>query len=105
GNTADMLPQIQAGRLRLLASVSPVRWKEMPDVPTLRELGFDVAIDSWLGLAAPAGVPAERLQRLRDAFTAAADSEDLKATLLRLSMYPEVMTGDDFRDFLKESHE
>lgn len=58
-NPPDVMGQLKAGRLKLLASASSARWAEYPDVPTLRELGYDVAYDAWVGLAAPAGTPAE----------------------------------------------
>ncbi|KAF5288167.1 hypothetical protein FQR65_LT20967 [Abscondita terminalis] len=56
-NPSDVISYIQSGRLRLLASASPVRWPEYPDVPTLKEAGFDVEIDSWLGWPLPSGTP------------------------------------------------
>jgi tripartite-type tricarboxylate transporter receptor subunit TctC len=53
-----LLPLIQAGKLRALAVSSAERWSELPDVPTLRESGFDgfpTAI--WFALMAPAATP------------------------------------------------
>ena len=57
-NPPDIMPHIKAGKLRLLASASPMRWPELPDVRTIKEQGFDIEIDSWLGLAVPKGTPA-----------------------------------------------
>ena len=56
-NPSDIVQHVKAGKMRLLASASPMRWKELPEVPTLREQGYDVEIDSWIGLAYPKGVP------------------------------------------------
>ncbi|WP_260443776.1 tripartite tricarboxylate transporter substrate binding protein [Delftia sp. HK171] len=55
-NPSDIVQHVKAGKMRLLASASPMRWKELPEVPTLREQGYDVEIDSWIGLAYPKGV-------------------------------------------------
>src|SRR3546814_14335302 len=42
GNPIDITPHVKTGQLRLLASASPGRWYELPDVPTLIEQGYDV---------------------------------------------------------------
>jgi hypothetical protein len=52
-NPNDVASFIKAGRLRLLASLSLTRWEWVPDMPTVRELGYDLAIEGWYGLAAP----------------------------------------------------
>jgi tripartite-type tricarboxylate transporter receptor subunit TctC len=53
-----LLPQVEAGKLRLLAVTSPKRLETMPDVPTMAEAGvpgFEMAL--WFGIVAPAGTP------------------------------------------------
>jgi tripartite-type tricarboxylate transporter receptor subunit TctC len=57
--------QIKAGKLRAIAVTSPTRAPEYPDVPAIAEFypGFDAKI--WLGLFAPAGTPADVVERLR----------------------------------------
>lgn len=60
-----MLPQIRSGRLRALAVNSEARMALLPVVPTMREAGLPgFNANSWYGLLAPAGVPAEILNRL-----------------------------------------
>jgi tripartite-type tricarboxylate transporter receptor subunit TctC len=61
--------QIQAGRLRALALTGPERWPELPDVPTMRELGYaDFVTETFFSFAAPAGTPHPIIERLaRDA--------------------------------------
>ena len=53
--------------MRLLVSVSPIRWPEMLDVPTIKEQGFPVEIDSWLGVSVPMGTPAPTVKVLEQA--------------------------------------
>jgi tripartite-type tricarboxylate transporter receptor subunit TctC len=59
--------QVDAGKARLLAVYGDRRLKRYPNTPTLRELGLDIAEASPWGLAAPRGVPAERVRVLHDA--------------------------------------
>jgi tripartite-type tricarboxylate transporter receptor subunit TctC len=57
--------QAKAGKLRPLACFSPKRAAAMPDVPTLKELGYDVEFSIWVGLFAPKGTPDAVIKRLR----------------------------------------
>lgn len=60
--------QVDAGRVRLLATYSDKRLEQRPDVPTLKELGHDLVIHSPVGIVGPKGMPPEVVQRLHDAF-------------------------------------
>jgi len=73
----------QAGRLRALAVSSPQRQADTPDVPTFQELGMPgLTVQSWWGLMAPAGTPAETIARLEAATAKALGSA---ATARRLA--------------------
>ena len=61
------LPQIKAGKLRPLAIFGATRSKVLPDVLTLKELGFDVEYYLWVGIFAPRGTPGEIVTTLRAA--------------------------------------
>ncbi|CAB3646622.1 tripartite tricarboxylate transporter substrate-binding protein [Achromobacter pestifer] len=56
-NLAPVYPQVQAGRLRAVAIAAAARNPELPDVPTLTELGVPLVASSWWGVMAPAGTP------------------------------------------------
>jgi tripartite-type tricarboxylate transporter receptor subunit TctC len=72
-------PMVQAGQLRLLAVFTAERAKRFPDVPTVKELGIDVVIDSPGGLIGPKGMAPAVVAVLADAFRAAAqEPEHLK---------------------------
>lgn len=65
--SAAIAPQVADGRLRALAIAGRERLARLPDVPTMAEAGFpQVNSLAWFGLVAPAGTPAERVERLRD---------------------------------------
>jgi tripartite-type tricarboxylate transporter receptor subunit TctC len=81
-NLPPLLPHIHSGALRALAVARLQRAEQLPDVPTLVELGykgFDVT--TWYGLSAPADTPNEITNKLADAFAAVLRSPDVKAKL------------------------
>lgn len=62
------LPQVQAGTLKALAVTSAHREQELPQVPTMIELGFkDFVVEQWQAIYAPAKTPADIVRRLNDA--------------------------------------
>jgi tripartite-type tricarboxylate transporter receptor subunit TctC len=67
GDAGDTADHVADGNLRVLAIASEERDPMFPDVPTFRELGYDVVIGPWWGFAAPAGTPEDVLAILDDA--------------------------------------
>ena len=64
-NLGSLQPQIQAGKLRALAVTAARRWPDLPDVPTLDEVGVhDAVSDTFQGLFAPAGTPQPVIDRM-----------------------------------------
>ena len=60
GSPAPALPQIEEGKLRALAVTSKTRWKTLPDVPTMAEIGYtDIEGENWQAVLVPAGTPKE----------------------------------------------
>lgn len=93
----DILPFVKSGELRVLASASNSRINQAPEVPTLKELGYDVSIQSWIGLGVPAGVPKERRQVLCDAFKKGIANPKFIETMKKLSIPIIYMPGEDYR--------
>jgi tripartite-type tricarboxylate transporter receptor subunit TctC len=62
--TLAIMPQYKAGKLKILATTSPERLNNLPDVPTLQEVGLDFVRFGWLGVCAGAGTPAPIIDKL-----------------------------------------
>jgi tripartite-type tricarboxylate transporter receptor subunit TctC len=68
-SVAGVLPHVQAGRIRALATFDVERAEQLPDIPTTVELGFkDLTISNWYGLFVAAAVPAGKRSQLEDMF-------------------------------------
>ncbi len=89
--------QVNAGKLRVLATASRARIEPLLEVPTIAESGYeDIAIDVWYGLFAPAKTPKERLAQLTGRLTAALRAPEIKSKLADLNHEPVGMCGSDF---------
>jgi tripartite-type tricarboxylate transporter receptor subunit TctC len=96
-----LLPQIKSGAIKALAVTSAARITALPDVPTTAEAGYPHVIsDNWYGLVAPAGVPADILDRLRHAVITALSSDDLKTQYATFNATPFPATPQQFRDYI-----
>ncbi|HET7404078.1 MAG TPA: tripartite tricarboxylate transporter substrate binding protein, partial [Usitatibacter sp.] len=64
---STIMGHLKAGKIRVLATWGESRHPALPDVPTLKELGYDAQFSQWTGLFAPAGTPEPVILKLRDA--------------------------------------
>ena len=98
---ASVVP-VQTGRLRPIAVTSANRVAQLPSVPAVRESGFrDYEVNSWYGVCAPAGTPAELLDKLHDDVNAALRSPELQARLTDLVMGGPATSRDEFEQFIR----
>lgn len=100
-------PLVREGRVRAYAVTSPGRLPGLPQVPALAELpGFEgVSLTSWMGLLAPAGLPAHVAAVLTDAMRAAASDPTLVAQLVDRAIEPDVVVGSDFAALLRSERQ
>ena len=96
------LPHIQAGKMRPLASYGTTRLTAFPDVPTLKELGYEVEYYVWTALFAPRGVPAAVVQTLRDATRKAMQDPELRASMEKAKTPIAYQDADEFKKFWDE---
>ena len=93
------LSHVRAGKLRPLASFGATRSKFVPDVPTLKELGYDVEYYLWVGIFAPKATPQPIVTTLRGAIKQAAHSEAFLAVLANAGQELAYLDGPDFQKF------
>ncbi|AEE66111.1 lipoprotein [Bordetella pertussis] len=86
---AEVLSQVQAGRMKALAVLSPQRLKEMPSLPTSAKAGYpDLTARGWNGLMAPKGTPTQVLDELNAAVNEIMCSEDVVRDLQARGIEP-----------------
>lgn len=95
-------PQVQSGDLKGLAVSSAERSPQVPDVPTIKEAGFDVEVSNWRGLMARSGMSGASRQALTDLITRAHDSREWADVLAKQGWEDQFVTGQAFDDFLVE---
>lgn len=105
GLAGTHLEQVKAGNMRLLAISGSTRLPDFPDIPTLRDLGYDIDVSFDIGLAGPKGIPALILQKLEDAFAKAARDSRFQTFLKENNMPFTYMNGKQYIQYLKMSYE
>ena len=93
------LAQIRAGKARPLALFGAARSKALPDVPTMKELGFDVEYYLWVGLFAPKGTPDAVISYLRPVLKEAAHGDAFAAALTNLGQDLAYLDQAEFTQF------
>src|SRR5689334_19402697 len=101
-STSATLPHIKAGKLRALASFGGARSKTLPDVPTLRELGYDIEYYLWVGIFAPKGTPANVVSALNGAIAKAVEADQYKQAITNLGLDPAFLGSADFAKFWQD---
>jgi tripartite-type tricarboxylate transporter receptor subunit TctC len=95
------LQHIRAGTLRPLAISSAKRVPELPDTPTLTELGYpELVVTTWYSLSGPKGIPAEIVERLNGEVNKAMKDPRLKEHLARETIQTQPMTPAEFTSFM-----
>ena len=102
----NVISAVKAGKLRALAVTTPTRWSELPDVPTVAESGIPgYEATLWLGLAAPAGTPAEIIARLYAETAKALLDPELQQSFRSAGVNTAIMNPQEFGVFLRAEHE
>jgi tripartite-type tricarboxylate transporter receptor subunit TctC len=97
------LPFIKGGQTRALAVTSPQRLPQLPDVPTLQEVGFkDLTAQTFTGVLAPKGTPPEIVQRLSEALQKILASAAVQEKFRALGAESRGATPDEFTKFLAQ---
>lgn len=98
-------PMVMAGKLRLLAVFTADRAKRFPDAPTVRELGFDIVVDSPGGVIGPRGMDPAIVKVLADAFREAAQEPKHMEFLDNMDQPLLLLDGPAYRDSMAKTLE
>jgi tripartite-type tricarboxylate transporter receptor subunit TctC len=93
------LAQIKAGKVRPLALFGAARSKVLPEVPTLKQSGYDIEYYLWVGLFAPKGTPDNVVTYLREVLSTAAHGDQFKSALANLGQDLDYMDLPEFAAF------
>jgi tripartite-type tricarboxylate transporter receptor subunit TctC len=96
---AVVIPQIKAGKLRPLAGWGASRVAALSEIPTFKELGYDIEFYIWAGAFAPKGTPEPVLKKLRDTVRLAVQEPDFKAAMAKLETPIAYLDAPEFQKF------
>lgn len=98
----SVLGQARGGALRPIAITTEKRIPEFADLPTFKELGYDLVASTWFALLGPKGLPAEITRRLNQEIQKAMTSPDVQKKLAQDAFDPKPMTPDQLVAFTRE---
>lgn len=96
---------VQAGQMRLLAVYGVKRIESFPEVRTLKEIGYDYALVSGMGIIGPKGLPQDVVKKVADSFGAACQEEGFLKQFAKMDLLPYYLNQQELGDFLKKDYE
>jgi tripartite-type tricarboxylate transporter receptor subunit TctC len=104
-NVGSIMTRVKSGEVRALAVMDDVRSKFLPDVPTMKELGYPTVIsNSTRGIAGPKGMPEPVSSRLREVLKKAMEDPDHVGKLENQGLAIKVMVGDEYAKYFLDTH-
>lgn len=101
---ATALTNVRSGKLKVLAVTSEERVSELPEIPSIKQLGYPEAVYvSFDGFATGAKVPADRLTLLRSAMEEVLQDPDYQSELKKLGADPKFLSGADYEAFVHKN--
>ena len=94
------LGQIQGGTLRALAVTTEARRPEAPNVPTFKELGYDLVASTWFSFSGPKGLPKEIVQRLNQETIRILELPEVKKRVIQDAFDPKPLTPEQLAAFM-----
>src|SRR5262245_60610273 len=104
-NVGTIVPRVKSGEVRALAVMNHERSKFLPDVPTMKELGYPTVISSSTrGIAAPKGTPEPIVSKLRDVLKKAMEHPDHVKKLEDQGIAIKIMVGEEYAQYFADTH-
>ena len=105
-NVGSIAPRVRSGELRGLAVMDPQRSKFVPDVPTMKEVGYPTVLsNSTRGIAAPKGTPRAVLKKLEEVLKKAMEDPEHVQKLESAGLAIKIMVGEEYARYYREAHE
>ena len=104
-NSPEGYSNIESGQVRMLVSFGEERLPDFPDVPTAKELGYDIVLRQWRGIAVPLETPDEIVDRLDDIIKECVEDPLYAEKLERIGAIPAYMDTEEYNRFIKEEDE
>ena len=102
GEAQELQSQIQAGSLRLLATLSDTRLAQFPEIPTVQELGYEVVVRKFRGIAAPKGLAPELIRQWEQAIQNVLKNPDYQASYLADNLRLNYINHAEYQSFIDE---
>jgi tripartite-type tricarboxylate transporter receptor subunit TctC len=97
---------VKAGRIRIIAQTGGNRSASLPEVPSFKEVGYPaMAVSGWYGLFAPAGTPADIVERYNDLILKAVRTPEVRERMRSFELEPREMSAPEFQAFVKADTE
>lgn len=100
----ESIPYIKQGTVRILCHLGEKRIKDFPDVPTLRELGYDFFNENVFMFAAPRGTPNQIINKLDDAFHKAMADPEFYSLMAKIELEPFYRNSTDLKNYLEDAY-
>ncbi len=104
-STTEVMPLVKEGKLRLLATLGSKRAKAFPDVPTVKESGWDTVSESPFGIGGPKGMDPAVVRVLHEAFKKTLDDPKVIETLDRFNQPVIYMNSEDYTKYAQRTYE
>lgn len=99
---AEYYPHVAAGKIRVLAFLGESKLEELPDVPTLADLGYPLKHGVFFGFVGPKGLPKPVLSKLEGAFLEATKDPDFRKVMKSFLIQVKVRNSQQFGEVIKE---
>ena len=104
-NVGSIMPRVKSGEVRALAVTDDVRSKFLPDVPTMKELGYPTVMsNSTRGIAGPKGMPEPIVSKLRGVLKKAMEDPEHLGKLESQGLAIKIMVGEEYANYFAETH-
>jgi tripartite-type tricarboxylate transporter receptor subunit TctC len=102
-STGAMVPHLNSGKVRALATTGSVRAKNLPDVPTMKELGYPkFVVENWYGVFVPAKTPTPLVNQLNKEINKVLASPEVSESLSKMGSLNGEQTPEQFAAFVKK---